>query len=79
MTKEILEQGKVLESKIMQLGAEIAQLIEMADEAKDTKLRVRVRGVDVELPKAAFKTEVNKKKNVLEAQLTTLQNEFDAL
>lgn len=79
MTKEILEQGKVLESKIMQLRAEIAQLIDMADEVKDTKIRVRVRGVDIELPKAVFKSEVNKEKNERESQLTLLESEFNAL
>lgn len=43
------------------------------------RVKTRVQGMDFELPKAAFRSEVNKKKAGLESQLTTLQNEFDAL
>ncbi len=79
MTIEILKQATTLYSKIQSIQARLSQFQDMADEAKDTTVRTRIRGIDIDLPKALFKTEVLKKRNALESELSALQAEFDAL
>lgn len=79
MTKEKLQQAQELLGKLEQTQAQLNQVAVMLDEVKDEKVKTRIRGMDFELPKAAFRSEVNKRKGELETQLDTLQAEFDAL
>ncbi len=79
MTKEQLQQANELYGRIDQTSAQLNQVAMLLDEAKDDKIKTRIRGMDFELPKAAFRSEVNKRKAELETQLGTLQAEFDAL
>lgn len=74
-----LQQANALFSQIERLQANINQLNGLIDEAKEDKVKARIRGLDIELPKAVFKSEVNKKKTALEAELVAVQAEFDSL
>ena len=69
---DLIQQIESVKDQLRQVGV-------VLDGAKENKVRTRIQGMDFDLPKAAFKTEVNKKKAALEAQLTTLQTAFDAL
>ena len=79
MTKEKLQQAQEILGKLEQTKSQLNQVGVMLDTVQEDKVKTRIRGMDFELPKAAFRSEVNKRKGELEAQLSTLQAEFDAL
>lgn len=80
MTIEILQQANKIQAEINQIIAQLNQIDNMLDEAKGSgKLKTRVKGMDFEISKAALKSEVTKQKKDLESQLTSLENEFNAL
>lgn len=80
MTIETLQQANKIQAEINQIIAQLNQIDNMLDETKGSgKLKTRVKGMDFEIPKAALKSEVTKQKTTLEAQLTSLENEFSAL
>ena len=80
MTIEILQEGNRVASEITQVQAQLVQIAEMIDEAKGSgKVKTRVKGMDFELPKAAFRSEVIKQKKELEDLLAVLEADFLAL
>lgn len=79
MTHDQLQYINQVAEKLVHVKSQINQLDRLDDAKNDPTVKTRIRGMDIELPKAAFKSEVNKKKNELESQLTILQAEFDAL
>jgi len=80
MTIETLKMGNGLVSEISRDESQLRQIANMIDESKgEGKIRTRVKGMNFELPKAAFKSEVMKQKKDLETQLSTLQTQFNEL
>lgn len=79
MTLETLRAANTLYSKITNLESRLSQLQNMADEAKGVTVTARVKGIDIELPKATFRVPVLAKKTALESELSALQAEFNAL
>ena len=79
MNKEILQQANELYRKIEQTQTHLNQIASVLDDEKEDKVKTRIRGMDFDLPKAAFRSEVNKRKGELEAQLTALETEFSSL
>lgn len=79
MTKETLEQAQTILNKIERAKSELNQMATMLDTVKEDKIKTRIRGMDFELPKAAFRSEAIRRKNELESQLTALENEFTSL
>lgn len=79
MTKETLQQATELSNKIDRAKAQLNQIATMLDIVTEDKIKTRIRGMDFELPKAAFRSEAIRRKNELESQLTSLENEFTSL
>ena len=79
MTKEILQRGNELFSEIQNITVRAAALESLRDEVREDKFKVRVKGLDLEIPKAVFRQQLRDERGLLEAQLSTLQAEFDAL
>lgn len=79
MTKEILQQAQILFTKLEQTKRQLNQIEVILDTAKEDKVKTRVWGMDFDLPKASFRSEVMKRKTELDTQLATLQSQFDAL
>lgn len=79
MTKEMLQTGIRLLAEIEQATQRIEALNGLDDEVKDSVLEVRVRGINLKLPKALFRQELRAEKEALEVRLSTLQTQFNAL
>lgn len=80
MTRETLKTANELLTKIEQLSNRLGGLNKMIVSAQDvTTIQTRVRGLDIELPKAVFRNQVITQKNALETELATLQTQFDSL
>lgn len=79
MTKEILQRANELFGQIENITARAAALESLRDEVREDQFKVRVKGLDLEIPKAVFRQQLRAEKDALDAQLITLQAEFDAL
>lgn len=80
MTIETLKAANELAGKIDLLRTRLNGINQMIVSAQDvTSIQTRVRGLDIELPKAVFRNQVMTQKTALESELSALQAEFNAL
>lgn len=80
MTIETLKTANELAGKIDLLRTRLNGINQMIVSTQDvTTIQTRVRGLDIELPKAVFRNQVMAQKTALESELSALQAEFNAL
>lgn len=79
MTIETLQQANELHTQIMNLQSRLDSIDNALAKPNDELGQVRLRGLDVAVKHATLKGDLNKQKTDIEAELTTLQTQFDAL
>lgn len=79
MTKETFKQAQQLLEVREVVANQLQEIEQVLSDAKEDKIKIRVRGLALDLPKAAFRSEVNKKKAGLESQLEALDLTFNSL